>query len=429
MTLRTREEEAQKFSVVHPLLRFTAIVTGLLLLVSALTAWIDPWVGNAWLALGASAAIAVIPALLIVDRLLPKDDPTRGRGIPTDTLSVLWLGGATLIYGPLAFWLHDPLLALASKTGERGPLVIAAEYLVHRAPESAEAFAPMVASPMEAEPVNARAVDAGLDAGPPVAINAGGGLDAGQDGGTDAGASSEPLTDEMSPAEIFREYASSVVTIQTGRAGALEGGGTGFVIDAHGIIATNHHVIQDARHVRVKLLDGSYADSVELLVSDVAHDLALLQIRTQQRLEAVRLGDSEAVEVGERATVIGNPLGLEHTLSDGLVSARRRIDERNLIQMTAPVSPGNSGGPVFNGRGEVIGVTTAIYAMGVGQNLNLAVPINQLRALVRDDIQTVAGSVKQARAWGRGDASKHGIGASSGALRGARTECHDAPSP
>ena len=90
--------------------------------------------------------------------------------------------------------------------------------------------------------------------------------------------------------------------------------------------------------------------------------------------------------MGERAISIGNPLGLEHTLTTGEVSARRKFQGRAWIQMSTPISPGNSGGPVFNTRGQVIGVTTAsIGAGGHAQNLNLAVPINVLKAMIKPE--------------------------------------------
>jgi S1-C subfamily serine protease len=99
------------------------------------------------------------------------------------------------------------------------------------------------------------------------------------------------------------------------------------------------------------------------------------------------LGDSDAVVVGERAISIGNPLGLEHTLTDGLISSRRIYEGKQWIQMSVPVSPGNSGGPLFNMRGEVVGVTTAQIGGGFAraQNLNLAVPVNALKKLIRSE--------------------------------------------
>jgi S1-C subfamily serine protease len=387
-------------SPVHLVLRFVAMGLGLPLLVVAIASWLGLLIESPWISLGVGAVVAILPTLLLADRLLPEDDPRKGNGIATDVIALVWLGAATLVMGPLAFLVHDPLLSWVERAAGPGLPVDVADFLTGSpAPSTSEepvvtseaagdagiedggvsdAGAETIASETESD-------DAGMSDDAPLDETLDAGVDAAiDDAGSDAGAASA----EMTPAEVFRAYASAVVSIEVlsgDEAHPREGGGTGFVIDARGVVATNHHVIREARSVRVKLLDGTYADSVELLVDDADDDLALLQITATQPLHAVRLGDSDVVEVGERAVVIGNPLGLEHTLSDGIVSARRRIDEHNMIQMTAPVSPGNSGGPVFDRHGEVIGVTTAVIGLGLGQNLNLAVPVNVLRGLVRDE--------------------------------------------
>ena len=145
---------------------------------------------------------------------------------------------------------------------------------------------------------------------------------------------------------------------------------------------------------RIKFMNGALYESVELLSDAPALDLALLRVDLAQPLEGgapppskpLTLGDSDKVIVGERAISIGNPLGLEHTLTDGLVSARRLYEGRAWIQMSVPVSPGNSGGPLFDMRGAVIGITTQQVlggAFGRAQNLNLAVPVNELRKLIQ----------------------------------------------
>jgi S1-C subfamily serine protease len=192
---------------------------------------------------------------------------------------------------------------------------------------------------------------------------------------------------ERTPAQIFTEFAPAVVTVTIKHDLLGEGGGTGFVIDADGTIGTNYHVIERAANVSVKLMDGTVLDEVEILITDEEKDLALIKVKPKAPLPTVWLGDSDKITVGERAVSIGNPLGLDHTLTDGLVSARRVIQGRKMIQMSVPVSPGNSGGPLFNSRGEVIGVSTAIYSGGspLAQNLNLAMPINDLKALIKAD--------------------------------------------
>jgi S1-C subfamily serine protease len=141
-------------------------------------------------------------------------------------------------------------------------------------------------------------------------------------------------------------------------------------------------------------MNGASYKTVWALEVDAGADLALLQIDLgapdegeAPRVDPVMLGDSEKVTVGESAVSIGNPLGLEHTLTTGVVSSRRSYRGKNWIQISAPISPGNSGGPVFNERGEVIGITTATIGGGFvpAQNLNLAVPINDMKAKVKAD--------------------------------------------
>jgi S1-C subfamily serine protease len=166
-----------------------------------------------------------------------------------------------------------------------------------------------------------------------------------------------------------------------------EGGGTGFFVDGLGTIATNHHVIAQATDVQVKLFDNTRIDDVELLADDEHADLALLRVNAVGHVRVAPLGDSDQIVVGERAISIGNPLGLEHTLTDGLVSSRRVWNGRPMVQMSVPVSPGNSGGPLFDLFGRVIGVTTAQVAgpFDRAQNLNLAIPVNVLKQMIRPD--------------------------------------------
>jgi hypothetical protein len=164
--------------------------------------------------------------------------------------------------------------------------------------------------------------------------------------------------------------------------------GTGFVVDKSGLVATNLHVVRGKTTVKVKLLDGTVYDVARVVGIDEEHDLALLDIDPPQQLPALRLGDSDKVEPGDPALVIGNPLGiLDYTVSDGLISSVRTYEPPNqkpikLIQTSAPISQGSSGGPLFNSVGEVVGVATLIVAPHLGQNLNFAMPSNYLKALV-----------------------------------------------
>ena len=178
-----------------------------------------------------------------------------------------------------------------------------------------------------------------------------------------------------SPAQIAELALASVVLIKT-----QDQLGTGFVVWPDGRIATNLHVIAGAREATVVLNDGREFKDVEVLGADPAHDLVVLRVEVEG-LKALPLGDSHAVKPGERVVAIGHPLGLGNTVSDGIISAVRVIDPTiTLLQITAPIAPGSSGGPIFNERAEVIGVATRA---GIeGQNLNFGVPVAYLKPLL-----------------------------------------------
>jgi hypothetical protein len=156
--------------------------------------------------------------------------------------------------------------------------------------------------------------------------------------------------------------------------------GTGFVVRPDGWIATNFHVIAGATKVTVTLRDGRNLDVVDVLASSPDFDLALLRVDAQG-LATVTLGDSQAMRPGDPVVAIGNPLGLEDTVSSGLISARRTIhDGAEVLQISAPIAHGSSGGPIFNDRGEVIGIATAF--MRDAQNINFGVPARYLVPLM-----------------------------------------------
>jgi S1-C subfamily serine protease len=153
--------------------------------------------------------------------------------------------------------------------------------------------------------------------------------------------------------------------------------GTGFFITRDGHILTNYHVIDDEHSVpTIKLRGGTLLSVDELLAFDKERDIAILKVNGEFR--TVSLGDSDKLQVGEEVVAIGNPLSLESTVSNGIVSAIRSVQEGGdkILQITAPISPGSSGGPLFNMRGEVIGITTA--KLEGGENLNFAIPINDI---------------------------------------------------
>jgi serine protease Do len=182
----------------------------------------------------------------------------------------------------------------------------------------------------------------------------------------------------MTPAEIAAHGLPSIVTMRTGQ--SL---GTGFVVRADGWIATNLHVVIGGPRVKVTLRDGREFEVVEVLAASPDHDLALVRVEATG-LPTLTLGDSDAMRPGDPVVAIGNPMGLEDTVSNGLVSARRKVDKSGfeVLQVSAPIAPGSSGGPLFNDRGEVIGIATAV--MQSGQNLNFGVPIRYLAPMIAD---------------------------------------------
>jgi len=203
---------------------------------------------------------------------------------------------------------------------------------------------------------------------------------------------------EMTVAEIVEEQAKGVLLIfNVGPLNLPQPRGSGFVVKSNGVLVTNHHVFEGARALKVHLPDGQELDVVGSIALEPELDLAVLKIDAAQ-LATVTLGDSDSVKVGERVIAMGSPLGLENTVSDGLLSAIRKDDEnvtgsklKKLFQISAPISPGSSGGPLFNMRGEVVGITVA--GMPEGQNLNFAIPINYAKGLIRDGPIQPLGSV------------------------------------
>ncbi len=159
--------------------------------------------------------------------------------------------------------------------------------------------------------------------------------------------------------------------------------GTGFLIRKDGLILTNHHVIEEAVQVIVRLSDHREFEA-EVIGRDPKTDVALLRIRGPREFPFVELGDSDSLDVGDWAVAIGNPFGLEQTVTAGIISAKGRVigtgPYDNYIQTDASINPGNSGGPLFNIRGEVIGINTAINPSA--QGIGFAIPINQVKPLL-----------------------------------------------
>lgn len=180
-------------------------------------------------------------------------------------------------------------------------------------------------------------------------------------------------------AEIAARTAPAVVSIRALSAGVEVASGSGFVIRADGVIVTNLHVVEEGTSLEVELATGETFTDVYVLGTDDRRDLAVLKLPTS-RLTSLEPGDPRALAVGDAVYVMGNPMGLERTFSDGLVSAHRVLDGVAYLQISAPISSGSSGGPVLNAAGEVVGVATATLADG--QNLNLAVPMTYAEGLL-----------------------------------------------
>jgi serine protease Do len=159
--------------------------------------------------------------------------------------------------------------------------------------------------------------------------------------------------------------------------------GSGFIIDEKGHILTNNHVVEDADEIKVILKDHKEY-SAKVIGRDPKTDLALLQIKSWKGFQLIRLGNSDELRVGDWVMAIGNPFGLDHTVTAGIVSAKGRVigagPYDNFIQTDASINPGNSGGPLLNLKGEVVGINTAILA--TGQGIGFAIPINTVKDLL-----------------------------------------------
>ncbi len=182
-------------------------------------------------------------------------------------------------------------------------------------------------------------------------------------------------TKELSVTDIIRATRQSVVVVKT-----PSSMGSGFFINTQGHIVTNQHVLPKADSAQIKTAEGQVFRVRKILREDAAGDLVIASTdATPAESKPVRFS-SRLPDVGEKIVVIGSPLGLEQTVSDGIVSAVRRNQHAvDLIQITAPVSPGNSGGPLFNMQGDVIGITTFQYR--TGQNLNFCIAASRIAAL------------------------------------------------
>lgn len=180
---------------------------------------------------------------------------------------------------------------------------------------------------------------------------------------------------------IYRKASPAVVLIETyNDKGEVTAAGSGFLISADGRILTNYHVVAHTKQATVRLANKDAYDSVDVLDIDKRKDIALIKIKAVD-LPFLPLGQSNAVDVGDAVFSLSTPLGiLQNTLSNGIVSGIRAGDGYRYFQVTAPISHGSSGSPIFNLKGEVIGI--AVMTISEGQNLNFAIPIDYAKGMI-----------------------------------------------
>ena len=186
---------------------------------------------------------------------------------------------------------------------------------------------------------------------------------------------------EYSASSIYNRQSESVVLIGAMRDKGGSSLGSGFIVTSDGVIVTNLHIIHKSKKIAVRLKNKKEYNNVQILKIDPRKDIAIIKIDAKG-LKPVSLGDSNQVKVGQKVVAIGNPIGLENTVSDGLVSSLRDTNEGfKVFQVSVPLSSGSSGGSLFNLKGEVIAITTATNTQG--QNINFALPINCAKPLLK----------------------------------------------
>ena len=208
-------------------------------------------------------------------------------------------------------------------------------------------------------------------------------------------ASVADLVERLTPAVVNLSTVRVVKNPRFNRDFTQKGMGSGFIISEDGYIFTNNHVVDKAK-IKVKLSDGKEYEA-EIKGTDPNTDIALIKIAAPGKLPYVRMGDSDRLRIGEGVFAIGNPLGLNHTVTSGIISAKGReigaSPYDNFIQTDASINPGNSGGPLCNLAGEVVGINTAIIAQA--QGIGFAIPINMAKEIL-SDLKT---SGKITRGW------------------------------
>ena len=202
--------------------------------------------------------------------------------------------------------------------------------------------------------------------------------------------------DPQDPNHPFREFFDRFFGDEMQKEFKQPSLGSGFIIDKSGFVVTNNHVIEGADQIKVKLDDESEFDA-EVVGRDPSTDIAVLKVKADRDLAAVKLGNSDTLKIGQWVVAIGSPFGLERTVTAGIVSAKGRVigsgPYDDFIQTDASINPGNSGGPLINMKGEVVGINTAIVASGHG--IGFAIPIN----LAKNVISQLKSAGEVTRGW------------------------------
>ncbi len=312
--------------------------------------------------------------VLIALVLRRRDEATR-LVLFTDVFAVSWLGFAFLFAFALGGITGGLFAAESARLSEEGidPAAAFASLLSNDAAIPGE----VVDASVDASDASDAAIEAGPAPGPTILMMA-------------PPRSEEELKNDKPAtlAEKFEGARQALVTISGfSRRGPL--GGTGFFVDATGTIATSHESVADATELRVTLASGVAFDEVTLLTDDVARDVALLWIDLEHwdagpdtpRVTPLRLGSASSVPVGERVTEVANPLGLEATLTEGVLVGKRVIEGQPFLQLSFTPSFGDAGAPLLDARGDVVGFVGA--PTDASRAANLAVPVEVIRGLLR----------------------------------------------
>jgi len=198
---------------------------------------------------------------------------------------------------------------------------------------------------------------------------------------------SNPFPFQFPPGSPFEDMFKEFGTPQKRKSSAL---GSGFIIDEKGIVVTNNHVIKNADDIFI-IMDGGEDFKAKVIGADSEMDLAVLQIESDQKFKPVKFGNSDKARIGDWVIAIGNPLGLTGTVTAGIISAKNRGIGMNryedFIQTDASINQGNSGGPLFNMDGDVIGINTAIYGQGGNIGIGFSIPSNNAKKVISQLIE------------------------------------------